>query len=106
MSIDIPIVQEVAAVVNSFADEVEVEMGNVPSGPPCNLRREKPNMDEEFWEELVEVLNDRRYSGASIGRRLLARGIHVTDHTINKCRRECRCGIIREPSLLPRGKKD
>lgn len=58
---------------------------------PCKFTESLEAMPSELAEQVVDVLRDRRFSTASLVRKLASRGYKVDRHRVNECRRECNC---------------
>ena len=75
----------------NFFEEMQ-EHRNDPRS--CDLRVALNGMPDEYREQVVEALLNRQYDGALIARTLRAKGYHVNEWTVRRCRRECGCGVM------------
>lgn len=60
----------------------------------CDLANALASMDENYRAQVIAALLDRQYDGALIARTLLAKGYHVNEWTVRRCRRVCGCGVL------------
>lgn len=71
-------------------DEIRQEIPK--KGPRCSIRTAMEEMDPADAKELKLAFEDRSIPGTAIFRALKARGLEVSDHTLQRHRRkECSC---------------
>lgn len=78
----------------SILDEIIEEQ----NAAPCAVSLVLDQLGEDRLE-LIEVLKDRaKFKTVAIMRVLDKHGHHVSRDRIGRCRRDCRCGLLKEKS--------